>query len=105
MAQRMDRIHSMLDARGIRLTVAVYPWPEQVLAADRDSRQVRFWRAWSRERGVGFLDFFPDFVAGDGPANRRAVERYFIPGDIHFNREGNRYFAARLVERYRAAVR
>jgi hypothetical protein len=105
MAQRMDRIHRMLEERGIRLTVAVYPWPDQVLAADRDSRQARFWRAWASERGVGFLDFFPDFVAGEGSANRRAVERYFIPGDIHFNREGNRYFAARLVERYRTVVR
>ena len=71
----------------------------QVLAGDRESRHVSFWRGWSEERDVRFIDLFPDFI-GDRPAeNRRAVERYFIPGDVHFNRVGNRYFAELLIER------
>lgn len=99
MASRMDRMLALLRARGVRLTVVVYPWPDQVLAGDRESRHASFWRAWSEERAVRFVDLFPDFI-GDRPAeNRRAVDRYFIPGDVHFNRAGNRYFAELLIER------
>ena len=99
MASRMDRILALLRSRGVRLTVVVYPWPDQILAGDRESRQVAFWRSWCEERSVPFLDLFPDFIAGQPAENQSVVERYFIPGDVHFNRAGNRYFAELLIER------
>ena len=102
MAAHMDQIRALTAARGIDLVVGVYPWTDQILGADRDSRQVRFWSQWCRERGVRFLDFFPDFVSDDEAANGAVVERYFIPDDIHFNEAGNRYFAERLIARYGA---
>ena len=58
---------------------------------------------WCRERGVRFWNFFPDFIGADENANRAAVERWFIPDDIHFDARGNRYFAERLIARYAAA--
>jgi len=100
MARHMDALRAIVSERGIGLTVAVYPWPDQILHGDLDSRQVRFWRAWCRERGVRFIDFFPDFISASQAANRRVVERYFIPDDIHYNEAGNRYFAERLIERF-----
>lgn len=103
MADHMDEIVSLTEARGIGLVVAVYPWTDQILAGDLDSVHVRFWRGWCRSRGVRFLDFFPDFVSQDPAADRATVDRYFIPDDIHFNEAGNRYFARRLIARYTQA--
>ncbi len=95
---RMDALHALLLARGIRLTIAVYPWTDQILAGDRDSRQVHVWREWAAEKRVGFVDCFPDFLAA-GPA-RDVVKRFFIPGDIHWNDAGHRLVADRFLKEW-----
>jgi lysophospholipase L1-like esterase len=100
MARNMDALRGLVAQRGIDLSVVVYPWPDQILHGDLDSRQVRFWRAWCGDRGVRFLNFFPDFIGASEAANHAVVERYFIPDDIHYNVAGNAYFAERLIERF-----
>jgi hypothetical protein len=92
----MNALRELLTEHGIGLTVAVYPWPDQVLMGDRDSMQAFFWRAWAAEKGAGFIDYFPRFVGRGDP--REAVRRDFIPGDIHWNEEGHRIVAEVLVE-------
>lgn len=91
----MDALRDLLARHGIGLTVAVYPWPDQVLLGDRDSRQAAYWRAWAEQSGAGFLDYFPRFV-GVGPP-RETVRDYFIAGDIHWNAAGHRVVAELLV--------
>lgn len=93
-AERMDRLLALLAARDIRLTVAVYPWPDQIFAGDRDSVQRVFWREWARSRGVDFVDLFPPFFEGDDPLE--TIRRYFIPGDIHWNAAGHALIARRI---------
>lgn len=100
-AAAMDRLHALLEARGLALTVVVYPWPYQILAEDRDSRQVRYWRDWCARRGVQFVDLFPAFFDGRDP--REIVADYFIAGDLHFNEAGNRLVADRFLEAFRPA--
>jgi hypothetical protein len=70
-----------------RVTLVVYPWPDQVVHKDRDSIQVRYWRDWSARNGVRFIDAFGPFF--ELPA-METIERYFILGDIHLNATGNR---------------
>jgi hypothetical protein len=96
----MDALAGLLARHGIGLTVAVYPWPDQVILGDRDSKQASFWRAWAADRGAGFLDYFPLFVGVGDP--RDVVRREFIPGDIHWNAAGHRLIAGPLVEHLRA---
>jgi hypothetical protein len=88
--KHMDLLADFAAAHGIRLTVAVYPWPDQILAGDRDSRQVRFWSAWAEAKGVGLIDCFPGFFQGSG---EETVRREFIKGDIHWNQAGHRRVA------------
>lgn len=91
----MDALQELLSRHGIGLTVAVYPWPDQVLLGARESRQQSYWRAWAAERGVTMLDYFPAFASGDDP--KATVRRYFIPGDIHWNAAGHRIIADTLI--------
>lgn len=83
----LDRIVDICRDWKCRVTLVVYPWPDNVAASDRDSLQVRHWRDWAAARGVRFVDGFAPFFRE--PANV-AIGRYFIPGDVHFTEAGNR---------------
>ncbi len=93
--QRMDRLARLLDERGIELTVAVYPWPDQIQRRDLESRHVAHWRAWAEQHGAGFVNHFPDFI-DDRPADE-VIDEYFIPGDVHHNSTGHARLAERLL--------
>jgi lysophospholipase L1-like esterase len=92
----MDALADLLRSRGIRLTIAVYPWPDQILMRDRDSRQFRFWHAWAEAHAVPLLNYFPLFTADADP--ERTIRRYFIPGDVHWNEAGHELISAPLIE-------
>ncbi|MSO93854.1 MAG: SGNH/GDSL hydrolase family protein [Rhodospirillales bacterium] len=97
-AKHMDKLHAFLQQRGIPLTVVVYPWPDQVLAGDMESRHVCFWRAWAAERSVGFIDLFPAFIAGRDPVS--TILDYFIPYDVHFNEKGHALVAEAFLKTF-----
>ena len=95
--RHMALLRDLLRQYGIGMTLVVYPWPTQILHADLDSLQVRVWRDWAAEHGVRFIDCFPDFIqAGVDP--KETIRKYFIPGDIHWNEEGHRLIAAKLLD-------
>ncbi|MDI1262205.1 MAG: hypothetical protein PS018_02970 [bacterium] len=83
----LDRIVALCRDWHCRLTLVVYPWPDNVAAGDRDSLQVRHWRDWALMRGIRFVDGFAPFFREPAPV---AIGKYFIPGDVHFTEAGNR---------------
>ncbi len=98
-AAHMDMLLTFCREHDIRLTVAVYPWPDQIVRGDLQSRQSRFWRAWTASRSVDFVDLFPAFIDQTPPA--QVLERYFIPGDIHWNEAGHKLVADVFLDEYR----
>jgi hypothetical protein len=94
--RNMDLLADLLAERGIRLTVAVYPWPDQIRRGDLQSLQVSFWKQWAASKGAGFLDYFPRFV--DRARGREVIARQFIRGDIHWNEAGHQTIADGLLE-------
>jgi len=42
-AKHMSQLKSYLDSKNISLSIAVYPWPDQILNHDFRSKQVSFW--------------------------------------------------------------
>ena len=93
----MDGLADMLRRRGIALTLAVYPWPDQLLHDRQAPRHQGFWRDWAAKRNVPFISLFPAFTA-DEP--RAVLERYFIPFDIHWNAEGHKLVARTFLEKF-----
>src|SRR5262245_10602247 len=83
----MDKIVELCRGWQCRLTLVVYPWPDNVMAHDRDSIQVRYWRDWSAQRGVRFIDGFAPFFRA--PAEE-TLHKYYVAGDVHFTEAGNR---------------
>jgi hypothetical protein len=85
--RNLDEIVALCRQWNCRMTLIVYPWPDNVEAGDRNSIQVTHWRAWAAARGVRFIDGFAPFFRQ--PA-KWAIRRYFIRGDVHFSPAGNR---------------
>ncbi len=96
--EHMDSLKALLDARGVAMKLAIYPWPDQIWRHDLPSKQETIWMAWAGTRGVPVLDLFPDFI-NRGPA-REVLARYFIPEDIHLNEPGNRIVADRVLAEF-----
>jgi len=95
--KEMTRLADELKARGVPLTLVVYPWPQQVRARTRPSRVETEWEAWARENKVQFLSLFPLFV-NSTPAEE-IIARYYWRNDCHWNEEGHRLVADKLLEK------
>lgn len=99
---KMDDLSRLLNARGISISVVVYPWPAQLKQGDLESRQVSIWRGWCREKCRRFINLFPDFFAemDKCPSFLRGCwyEGLFVFGDVHFSAYGNALVARRVVE-------
>lgn len=82
----LDKLVAICREWQCRVTLVVYPWPDNVVAGDRESIQVRHWQGWAAARGVRFIDGFAPFFRE--PADT-ALRKYFIAGDVHFTELGN----------------
>ena len=93
----LDKLVGLCREWQCRMTLVVYPWPDNVVANDRDSLQVRHWRDWSAARGVRFVDGFAPFFKEPADATLR---RSYFEGDVHFTPAGNQL----IYETVRQAV-
>jgi lysophospholipase L1-like esterase len=94
-ATNMRRLVGLCRSRGIGVTIAVYPWPNQIFADDLESIQVSFWRDFAERNRIGFLNLFPDFINEEPPETQYG--RYFILGDAHWNAAGHALVAERTL--------
>jgi hypothetical protein len=83
----LDKIVELCREWNCRLTLVVYPWPDNVVEGDLDSIQVTHWRDWAAARYVRFIDGFAPFFRE--PADT-VLRKYYIAGDVHFSELGNR---------------
>lgn len=97
--ENVTKLHDLLAQRGIPLTVAVYPWPQQIARNDRASLQVSLWRDFCQMRCKGFIDLFPIFFEA-ASKNKDWYEQLYIFGDVHFSAAGNRLLYEELSKRY-----
>ena len=98
----MNKLLYLLKDKNINLTIAVYPWPSQVWYEDLNSRQVNIWRKWAKNNNVKFINYFPDFVTKglNNSEKLKILEKYYIPGDVHFNNEGHQVLANKFIKTY-----
>lgn len=90
---------SLLKRKGIKFSVGVYPWPDQLVFDSVNSLQVRLWKDWCIQNGCyRFINHFPDFFertsAGSWPTE------LFLDDDVHFNADGNRLMASKLIDAF-----
>lgn len=106
-ARNIELLANLCRDKKIILTIAVYPWPDQIIYHDLDSLQVKFWSNWAKKSGVKFINYFPYFI----PPNhnnaevRNILNTYFIYGDMHWNEEGHRKVADIFLNNFQAPTK
>ena len=95
-SRHMTMLHEILREQKIKLTVVVYPWPDQIFQHETESRQVTHWRGWAARQEVDFLDLFPAFIDERDPET--VIREHFIPMDIHWNQRGHDLIRAKLLD-------
>ena len=101
-SRHMDELLALLERRRIPMTLAIQPWPDQVLNNEVDGPQTTFWRDWSAARRVRFIDYFPCYIqrGRDYEANLRAISERYIAADVHFNERGHAVIAENFLAAY-----
>jgi hypothetical protein len=98
MRSSMDRLLDTLRRHGIAMTIVVYPWPDQIWYRDRESIVVSYWKQWAEEHRVRFVNLFPVFLHYEDSG--QCINKYFIPGDTHWNEAGHRIVAKEFMTAY-----
>ena len=103
--QYMIELHELLASQGIELSVGIYPWPGQLAHDTAESRQVHIWSDFCETRCAHFVSLFPFFfeqIEKHGLAD--TYEKYYIDGDVHFNKQGNTVIANAIADQLRMSM-
>jgi hypothetical protein len=95
--KNMKNLYDLCRIQGIKLTIAVYPWPEQLLYDSVESKQVLFWKRFCETNNIDFIDLFPYFF--EDSCKECTVNKYFIHGDCHWNYNGHKLIAEKILAR------
>ena len=91
---KLRAISELAHSNGGRVWILIYPWPAQL----KHKSSVFDWEKYSRDlcteiRCEGVIDTFPKFQpSGDW------YRRFYVPGDVHFNKVGNEVIANQLLD-------
>lgn len=96
-AENMRQLHQLCREHGIRMTISVHPWPEQIARMDTTDVYVQFWQNFAEENQIGFINLYPTFIYP--PFSAAMGAELFIPGDNHWNRNGH-WLVANEVKKY-----
>ena len=101
MIQNMTKLFELLKKNNTKLSLVVYPWPQQLQFDKRNSEHVEMWRNFCEKKCHKFIDFFPFFFdAKEKNSFIEVYKKYYFWNDVHFNKEGNRVIAERLLKEF-----
>ncbi len=97
----MNKLYELLEKNNIKLSLAVYPWPQQLEFNDENSKHVKMWENFCKKKCTKFINFFPFFFEEKRKTSYIDVfKRYYFWNDVHFNAEGNKVIAERLIKEF-----
>jgi len=94
--QAVERILQMGKEHNFPTLLVVYPYPVMMAHSWLDNEHTRFWREFALKNGIALADLSSEFV-GKGAKPEETYNKYFIPGDFHWNDRGNHLVAKALV--------
>lgn len=96
--ENMHKLNELCKKNNIKLTIYVYPWPEEIKYHNVNSKNVILWKKFCQERDINFINCYPYFFTGEQPDI--IVGKYYLPGDAHFNLEGQKLMAKIWLDHY-----
>ena len=97
----MDKLYELLNQNNIKLSVAVYPWVNNLLYDKKNSKAVKIWENFCKNKCYRFYNYFDDFFENKNKLSKqdalRLIKQYYLTGDMHFNFEGNELIAEKII--------
>ncbi len=101
MIYAMTELYKLLNTNNIKLSLAVYPWPQQLEFDDINSKHVEMWKNFCEKKCDKFINFFPFFFEEKIKTSYLDVfKKYYFWNDVHFNAIGNRLIAEKLIKEF-----
>ena len=101
MIYAMSELYKLLEENNIKLSLAVYPWPQQLEFDNVNSKHVEMWENFCEKKCAKFINFFPFFFQEKVKTSYLDVfKKYYFWNDVHFNAEGNRVIAEKLIKEF-----
>ena len=97
----MNELYKILYKNKIKLSLAVYPWPQQLKFDKINSIHVSMWENFCKNKCEKFINFFPYFFNEIKKSSYiETYKKYYFWNDVHFNSEGNKIIAKKLIEEF-----
>lgn len=93
--ENMKKLVLLCNSYHIGVTLVIYPWPPAIQGKESRNIQEDFWQDFSKKHSTGFLNLYPLFKRAGPP--EQVLKDCFIPGDVHWNRYGNRFVASYVL--------
>ena len=99
----MDMIYDYLADRKIKLSVAVYPWPQTILNDVPYNKHVKMWEEFCKRRCANFINHYPIFMQEKDTEEKKIeiIKKYYQLGDIHFNAAGHKAIADDFMKKFK----
>ncbi len=95
----MNKVYDLLKENNIKMSLLIYPWPQQLKNKDLNSKHVEMWNKFCVDKCENFINLFPSFEKELNNSNFIDVyKKYYYWNDVHFNKEGNQLVANELLK-------
>lgn len=95
----LDKISDLLSKHNISFSLAVYPWPGNILYGKKNIEYREYFKNYCKVKCKYFIDYFYEF---EKEVNQNdddfVIKKFYIYGDMHFNEKGNQLIANKLIE-------
>ena len=99
MVEHMTQLYKILNKNGIKMSLAIYPWPHQLHHDLEDSLQVNIWRKFCESKCENFINYFPIFFRDmNNSSYLETYKKFYFKNDPHFNKKGHKILAKKLIE-------
>lgn len=88
--EKIIEIQSLCKQYDIKFSMAIYPWPQQLMSPKRPSLHQSLFTKFAAGNALTLHDLFPVFYALEN------WEDYYIPGDTHWNEKSHTLVAQAL---------
>ena len=101
MINTMNKIYELLKKNNIKMSVLIYPWPQQLINNVQESNHEKMWSDFCLNKCENFFNLFPIYKQKLENSNFIEVyKKYYFWNDVHFNTKGNRIIAQRLIKEF-----
>jgi len=99
MTDQMIILYEILRQNNIKMSLAVYPWPQQLQNDNEYSIHVQIWEEFCKNRCEYFINYFPFFFNEIKKTSfLETYKKYYFKNDPHFNQKGHEVLALKLIE-------